>query len=164
VQVLVFQVGDERYALETRVLLEVVPAVPLREVPGATEALAGLLDYRGHVVPVVDLCRLLGRGPCPERLRNRIMVCDLVAAGAAAPGAPDAERFVGALAENVTRIANVDPVADAAHPGPVAPGAPALGALVREGGALLQFVRVGELVPAELRALLAGVRPDGEAS
>jgi chemotaxis-related protein WspB len=156
VQVLVFHVGEERYAIETRVLLEVVPAVPLREVPGTAPALAGLLDYRGHVVPVVDLCRLFGRGPCPERLRNRIMVCDLVAAGAVAPDAPPAERLVGALAEDVTRIARLDPERDLAHPGPVSPGVPALGALLRSGEGLLQLVDVGDLIPADLRAALAG--------
>src|SRR5688572_10408556 len=76
VHVLHLRVGDERYALPTASVVEVVPAVPLRPVPGTPEAVAGLLAYRGQVVPVVDLPRLLGRGAAPVRLSTRIAVCD----------------------------------------------------------------------------------------
>lgn len=52
---LVFQVAGESYAVEANRVIEVVPRVDLRRLPHAPAALAGLLRYRGQVVPVIDL-------------------------------------------------------------------------------------------------------------
>ena len=61
VHVLHLRVGEERYALPSASVVEVVPSVALRPVPGTPPEVAGLLAYRGRVVPVVDLPRLFGR-------------------------------------------------------------------------------------------------------
>jgi chemotaxis-related protein WspB len=160
VQALVFHVGPERYAVPAGSVAEVVPSVPLRRVPGTPEPVAGLFDYRGHVVPVVDLCRLFGEGPCPARLSSRIVVVDL-SAGEPPGSRPPHARFVGALAERVLSVEDLDPTAADAHPGPTSPGVPALGTVVRDDEGLVQLVRVSALLPPDLLASLSAGNVEG---
>jgi chemotaxis-related protein WspB len=174
VHVLHLRVGDERYALPTASVVEVVPAVPLRRVPGTPEAVAGLLAYRGRVVPVVDLPRLFGRGAAPARLSTRIAVCDrdgaLAPLGVEAPQGPGGaggggarRRLVGVLAERVTRVGELDPDVPGSHPGPRADGLPALGRVTFDEDGLVQLVEVGELLPADLLARLEREEAEGGA-
>lgn len=128
-------IAGDRYALDAREVIEVVPYVGLRVVPSAPEGFAGLLSYRGAVIPVVDLCRLLSPSACPRLMSSRIAVCQI-----------DDTRRVGVLAERVTRLIRVDPDDEAAVPGPATPDRPALGRVVPSRGGLVQLVRVGELV------------------
>jgi purine-binding chemotaxis protein CheW len=51
----IFQVGGEAYAVEVMRVQEVIDLGSLTQVPGATTALKGVLNLRGHVVPVYDL-------------------------------------------------------------------------------------------------------------
>lgn len=71
---LLFQLGNERYALEAAQALEVIPYVALKKIPRAPQGVAGVFNYRGQPVPAVDLCELtLGR-PARELLSTRIIV------------------------------------------------------------------------------------------
>lgn len=151
----VFRAGDERYGVRTAAVVEVVPGIRPRPVPGAPPALTGVIDYRGRVVPVLDLCRLFLGTPCPERLANRILVCDRAADGAGIAPGREAARFVGLLAQDVTRVAELDPRAAGSHPGPRTEGVVGLGRILRHDGGLVQLVRVDELVPAALLEALA---------
>ena len=58
--VLAFDLGEERYAIETRHVREVVRAGFLTPVPGTADYVLGLTNLRGDLVAVVDLRRLLG--------------------------------------------------------------------------------------------------------
>ncbi len=146
----IFHVGEERFAIDTSSITEVIPGIPARPVPAAHAALIGVIDYRGRVVPVLDLCRLFGRGDCPSRLSNRILVCTLAGEGRQWGEADDAERFLGVLAEDVTRIATLDPDAPGSHPGVQTPGVDGLGRILHDEDGLLQLVEVGDLVPDDV--------------
>lgn len=147
-QAVIFHIGKERFAIDTRSIVEVIPGIAARPVPAAHQALVGVIDYRGDVVPVLDLCRLFGRGDCPVRMSNRILMCDIAAN---VPEAAEAERdLLGILAEDVTRVAVLDPDAPGSHPGPETPGVGGLGRILREGGELLQLVEVGELIAKDV--------------
>ena len=155
-QAVIFHVGPERFAIDTRSIVEVIPGVAARPIPAAHEALVGVIDYRGHVVPVLDLCRLFGRGDCPVRMSNRILMCDVASSGAASDedeGRREPE-LLGVLAEDVTRVAVLDPEAAGTHPGPETPGVGGLGRILRDGGGLLQLVEVGEIIPPDVLASL----------
>lgn len=151
-QAVVFQVGEERFAIDTTSITEVVPCIPARAVPAAPEALVGVIEYRGAVVPVLDLCRLFGAGACPVRLSSRILVCDLDASGVRWGGDAADRPLLGVLAENVTRVTTLDPEAPGSHPGPQTEGIGGLGRIFRDGDGLLQLVEVQELIPAEVIA------------
>jgi chemotaxis-related protein WspB len=161
VRVVVVRAAGQRFAIPTRTVVEVVPCVAARPVAGAPKGLVGMIDYRGRVVPVVDLCLLLGDAPCPVRMSSRILVCDRAAEEPARSPVPAAARFLGLLAEDVTRVADLDAADPGAHPG-LAPGrAPGLGAIGHvtlggRGADLVQRVRVDELVPTEVLEALAG--------
>ena len=71
---LTFTAGANRYAVDVARVVEVVPRVELRKIPHAPAFLAGLLGYRGKVVPVIDLGLLLGVAPCQDCLSTRIIL------------------------------------------------------------------------------------------
>lgn len=58
--VVTFSLADERYAVETRHVCEVVRPGELTPVPGAPDVLAGLLNLRGDILAVFDLRRFFG--------------------------------------------------------------------------------------------------------
>ncbi len=51
----VFRLGKEGYALEVMRVQEVLDMQSLTEVPGGPKFLLGVINLRGHVVPVYDL-------------------------------------------------------------------------------------------------------------
>jgi chemotaxis-related protein WspB len=71
---LTFTAGANRYAINVARVVEVVPRVDLRKIAHAPAYLAGLLGYRGKVVPVIDLGLLLDAGPCRDCLSTRIIL------------------------------------------------------------------------------------------
>jgi purine-binding chemotaxis protein CheW len=67
-EVLMFALGPELYAVPATQVHEVRPLGWLTRLPGMPAFLAGLINVRGRIVPVVDLRPLLGiasdDGPC----------------------------------------------------------------------------------------------------
>jgi purine-binding chemotaxis protein CheW len=59
-EALVFALGGELYALPANQVHEVRPLSLLATLPGTPAFLAGLINVRGRIVPVVDLRPLLG--------------------------------------------------------------------------------------------------------
>jgi chemotaxis-related protein WspB len=149
-QAVVFHVGKERFAIDTKSIAEVIPCIPARPVPAAPNAILGVIEYRGDVIPVLDLCRLFRAEDCPIRLSNRILVCNLPTPGGDGTGRSQ----LGILAENVTRVTTLDPDAPGAHPGPDTPGIRGLGKILQDATGLVQLVYVEELIPAEVLAAL----------
>ena len=91
--VLTFEVGKERLALDVRRIEEVVPWVRLQPVACGPSWLAGIFIYRGQIVPVIDMHRLLGAGECPVHLSTRIILVRHLLGGQ--------DRLVGLLAAKV---------------------------------------------------------------
>jgi purine-binding chemotaxis protein CheW len=61
-RVLVFQVGAERYALDTERIHGVLRLAELTPLPDAPPHVVGITNIRGEIVPLFDLRLLLGRG------------------------------------------------------------------------------------------------------
>lgn len=59
---LVFSLAGERYAIETSHVLEVVPLRDLTPVPCTPPFVLGVVNHRGRILPVLDLRRLLDLG------------------------------------------------------------------------------------------------------
>ncbi len=72
--VVVFQVGDEDYGVETLLVREIIRHQPARPLPASPPWLEGVVDYRGKVVPVVGLARRLGREPRALEAAARIII------------------------------------------------------------------------------------------
>ena len=57
-RVLSFEVGGERFAIDTAVVVEILRPLPITPVPRAP--IAGLINVRGQIIPAVDLRVRLG--------------------------------------------------------------------------------------------------------
>jgi len=73
---IVFELGDRRCALDLGVVHEVVPLGPVTPVPTAPPAIVGAVNVHGQVVAVLDLGPLLG---LPSAGRPRQGACGLLA-------------------------------------------------------------------------------------
>ncbi|MEG4047260.1 MULTISPECIES: chemotaxis protein CheW [unclassified Microcoleus] len=54
-----FYVYDDRYALDCRPVVEIVPTFTLKNLHSAPEYIPGLFNYWGHLVRVIELCSLM---------------------------------------------------------------------------------------------------------
>jgi purine-binding chemotaxis protein CheW len=66
----VFRLGGEGYALEVMRVQEVLDVQSMTEVPGSPACLLGVINLRGHVVPVYDLRIPFGLKSDPSRNRT----------------------------------------------------------------------------------------------
>jgi purine-binding chemotaxis protein CheW len=91
-RLLVFRVADLTCAVEVRAVREVLPAQPATRVPGAAPAVAGLVNLRGALIPLVDGRRALG---AEAREGGSIVMLEM------------AERTVGLLVDEVLDLVTV---------------------------------------------------------
>jgi chemotaxis-related protein WspB len=136
--VLTFQIGSDRLALDVRRVREVVPRVRLQQVTGSPSWLVGVFIYRGNVVPVIDLHRLIGVEDYAHHLSTRIILVPHAVEGQ--------ERLVGLLAAQVADIREM-----AAPPKQnsrfVKTEAPDLGSVVVDGREIIHLVDLDRLLP-----------------
>ena len=145
---LTFQIGSNRLALGVREIKEVVPRVKLREAPYAPAWLAGVFVYRGKIVPVVDLHKLVDSAKCPDYLSSRIILVPL-------PG--DAEhRLIGLLAEQVADIRELD-FTNANSSGCSDSSRPDLGPAIVDAEGIMHLATVDRVIPHAHRAQLANL-------
>lgn len=139
------QLGSDRYALPARDIVEVLPLVALKSLPGAPRGVAGLLDYRGTAVPVVDLSALaLGVAAAPRVSTRLLLVRYTPARGG--------EQLLGLIAERTTETLQRAP--EDFRPAEVEGGAHYLGPVVHDARGLIQRVEIASLLTGELRAAL----------
>ncbi len=70
-----FHVADQVFAVPIMMVQEVLRAVPVTQLPGAPDFLAGVTNLRGRVTPLVDLARMLGITVRDEEVDNFLIVC-----------------------------------------------------------------------------------------
>lgn len=134
--VLLFELGTDRYALDVSRVLEVLPLVELRR-PQALGGVAGVFDFRGVPVPVIDLAQLtLGR-PSEQRMSTRIIVVR--------DSDGDESRLLGLIAERATETAR-RPATDFVRSNMANDQARYLGPVATDARGLLQLVDVGYLL------------------
>jgi chemotaxis-related protein WspB len=153
-QLLVFTVGAEDYAIESRRVIEVLPLVTARPIPRMPASVRGVFTHRGKLVPLVDLGRLLTDRPLRETLSTRVIVVEFSTG-------PENHRIrLGVAAENVLSLC-LSTEAEAALPTMRSPDAPALGRLLRIEGRTIQVIDVEHLLPP---ALITGIAAPSPAS
>ncbi|MEQ6340560.1 MAG: chemotaxis protein CheW [Gammaproteobacteria bacterium] len=74
---LLFVIGKDSYGLDVTQVVEVIPYVTLKEIPRAPDYVAGLLNYRGRSVPVVDLTVLMTGNISRAWLSSRIILVNI---------------------------------------------------------------------------------------
>jgi len=141
---LLFRLGNERYALEAARVVEVIPRLPLRPQPGTPDFVAGLLNFRGKVVPVLDLRTLTLGSPCAEQLSTRIILIHYVLKSGV-------KRMLGLIAEAVTDAVKKEPDEFAAV---TAGQAPHLGKIALDDSGMVQCIHPEYLLPPSIETLL----------
>lgn len=145
---LLFQIGEARYALDTAAVLEIVPRVVLKPVLRAPKGVAGLLDYHAAPVPVLDLCEMATGQPAQTRYSTRLILVQ-TSASADDNGCP---RIVGLLAERATGLLKRQ-AADFSRTGLNTPDAPYLGPVTADGDGFIHRLDVEGLLTGAVRAL-----------
>jgi chemotaxis-related protein WspB len=143
---LLFKVGGDRYALDARRVVEVIPLLQFNRIPRAPRGVAGLFNYRGQPVPAVDLSELMLNRPAGERLSTRIIIVEF-------PDAQGVPRLVGVIAEQATDLVRRE-VADLPDRAEAANSTPILGAVELDRDGVIQRIRAEKLIPENIREAL----------
>ncbi len=93
---LIFHIGDNLYAIDSSCVVEVIPRVSYRPVHHVPDYVAGLFNYRGTIVPAIDLCHLIRGTPSQANLSTRVMMVSY-------PGQNNKLQYVGLMAERVIK-------------------------------------------------------------
>jgi chemotaxis-related protein WspB len=143
---LLFQVGNDRYALEASHVVEVVPLLSLKTIPAAPKGVAGLFNYRGRPVPVVDLCQLTRNQPAHERLSTRIIIVHH-------PDSLGQNHLLGLIAEQATTTVRKE-AGDFTDASVRLGNAPYLGPVIMDGPGVIQWIHERHLLPEPVRDIL----------
>ncbi len=141
-----FYVRDECYAIAGKKVVEVVPCVKMRKLPKTPAYVAGLLNYRGVGVPVLDLCALFSGDGCSSLMSSRILLVTL-------RDEKGVEHTLGLLAENVTDTVDCDPDEFSAT-GITNPETPFLGDIATIKERIVQRIEIDALLPKPVRETL----------
>jgi chemotaxis-related protein WspB len=142
---LIFRLGEDRYALDAGRIIEVLPLVEIKRMLGAPSGICGTFNYRGRFVPVVDLSeRVLDRAAEP-RLSTRLVLASLVAEGNPV--------VIGLIVENATETLRVE-AADLIPPAMTSRERPWLGAMIFDARGHLQLIDIDKLLDEDARRSL----------
>jgi purine-binding chemotaxis protein CheW len=106
-QLVVFNLGDEEYALPISDVHEIIRYAEPRSVASSVGWIRGVISLRGKIVPVYDLASRLGEARASDLAPQKIVIVET------------AERMAGVIVDDVAEVltiecSNVDPVPSAA--------------------------------------------------
>jgi purine-binding chemotaxis protein CheW len=76
-QVVGFRIGNETYGVRIGSVREIVRVPEITIVPNAPEAIEGVINLRGKIIPVMDLRKRFGNVSVQPDKKNRILVVEL---------------------------------------------------------------------------------------
>jgi chemotaxis-related protein WspB len=150
--VLMCHAGDNRYAVDSASVVEVVPCVNVNTIAGAPEWLAGVFAHRGVATPLLDLTRLLTGQPCPLRWNSRIMLTRIEM--------EDVPEQLGLLAERVT-TAEIDTQATAAREANRSSAMESLGPILLDERGMFQLVDPSRLLSGDRLSVIQPILSEG---
>lgn len=141
-----FQAGKERYGLDVSRVIEIIPMVLFRPLPHADPSVAGLFNYRGTMVPVIDLTSLLAGEASRPLFSTRVILVNY-------PGRDGEDHTLGLLAERVTETVSCTEE-DFQAAGISIDEAPYIGDLLVLADGVIQRVVIEQLLPPALKDAL----------
>jgi len=76
-QVVGFRIGNETYGVRIGSVREIVRVPEITSVPNAPDAIEGVINLRGKIIPVMDLRKRFGIEAVQPDKKNRILVVEL---------------------------------------------------------------------------------------
>jgi len=92
-QMAVFRVGQEEYAIDIMQIMEIIRPQKVTRIPNAPAVVEGVINLRGKVVPIIDLRKRFGSDPAKsDPKRVRVIILRL------------SRRVIGAVVDEVTEV------------------------------------------------------------
>jgi chemotaxis-related protein WspB len=142
------QIDGSRYALDIASVVEILPLVVLQEIPRAPPGMAGIINYAGTPVPVIDLSVVLCNRPAHRRFNTRIVMVRCV-------NGSDT-RLLALIAERATETMRRDP-SDFLDPGVKALSPPDIWPVALDPEGPVYCMDVNRLLPEALARSLASL-------
>jgi len=95
-QYLTFGLGGEVFALETGSVREVIELVPVTRIPKTPPFMRGVINLRGHAVPVVDLRIKFDMPQVKDTVNTCIIIVDVEVEGESC--------YMGAIVDSVREV------------------------------------------------------------
>jgi chemotaxis-related protein WspB len=144
---LIFRIDGQRFALDTREVVEVLPRQPLKPIAHTPAWVAGVLAHRGALVPVIDVSALAFGKPAPARTSTRLVLVHY----RADPQRPDL--VLGLVLERASDTWRLDPAEFRPYEIDNR-DAPYLGPVREDAHGLLQLITVQDLLGEQTRQML----------
>jgi chemotaxis-related protein WspB len=135
---LLFYIDNERYAIESRHVVEVLPLMELKKIHQSSKSIAGLMNYHDQIIPVVDLGQVIRECPCHSYLSTRIILVNYLEAD------QTVHQF-GLLAERVTQTLDGSEI-KLTHSGIAIDNVNYLGDLIIDKQGVIQCIQVDKLI------------------
>jgi purine-binding chemotaxis protein CheW len=102
-----FLVGEVMYAVRIEMVREIVNPLWIHPLPRAPKSVLGVADYRGVVVPVIDLRERFALPPAPVSRKTKWIVLDVAPPSSTANAGPVslvAGRYAALVVDAVTEV------------------------------------------------------------
>ena len=143
---LLFHLGKDRYVLEARHVIEVLPLLELKKIPEAPRGVAGMFSYRGRPVPAIDLNELTLGHAAAQCLSTRIIIINY-------PDESGKLHPLGLIAERATEIIRRD-ASEFTQTGLKFGDTPYLGPVLMDESGVIQWVHDQRLLSDKARDTL----------
>ena len=100
-QFLTFTLADEVFAVDIGRVKEVLEYTPTTKVPRTPEAMCGVINLRGSVVPVMDMRLKFGMAKAERTVNTCVIILEV--------SVNDAKTVLGAMADSVKEVMNLEP-------------------------------------------------------
>lgn len=108
-QYLTFSLNEETFGLNILCVKEIVEYKQLTSVPQMPRFIEGVINLRGHVVPVINLALRLGKTPLPPQKRTCVVIVEIGHEGNTAD--------IGVVVDSVSEVLDVSAADIEAAPG-----------------------------------------------
>lgn len=75
-QIVVFRLGRQEFGIEIDHVREIIRPVAATPLPRMPDSVAGMINVRGKIIPIVDLHRLLDLAPAAHERTARIIIVE----------------------------------------------------------------------------------------
>ena len=153
-QYLTFGLGEEVFALETGSVREVIELVPVTRIPKTPPFMRGVINLRGHAVPVVDLRIKFDMPQVTDTVNTCIIIVDVEVEGE--------NCYMGAIVDSVREVFEMS--SDQINPPPrmgTSIRADFIKGMGKQGDEFIMILDIARVFsPEELQALIPPEEPE----
>ncbi len=142
-QLVIFNVGDEVYGVDTSKVQEIIRMQAITHVPGAAPFVKGVINLRGRIIPVIELHQRFGLEARDPGRSSRIVVVETEG------------HVVGAVVDAVSEVLRI-PTGCVEPPSPIVTGPDSdyIRGIAKLEGRLITLLQLDRLLTGEQRASL----------